>query len=145
MFCTQCGTATAGEAKFCGNCGKPIQGASSSSTLAASTPQIAEASVQQSSGNGAKEIPGHILESIKKFEDHQTVTCLECGYNGMMGVKANIVPWYVSWWTISIVIVVFAIFGGAGFVFGLVLGLLRLAFVKHLVVCPNCNSELTTK
>lgn len=29
MFCTQCGTATAGDAKFCGNCGAPAQSASS--------------------------------------------------------------------------------------------------------------------
>ncbi|SBV37673.1 Putative membrane protein/domain protein (modular protein) [uncultured Stenotrophomonas sp.] len=26
MFCTQCGTAIAGDAKFCGNCGAPAQG-----------------------------------------------------------------------------------------------------------------------
>ncbi len=33
MFCTQCGTATAGDAKFCGNCGAPAQGTSNFSAL----------------------------------------------------------------------------------------------------------------
>jgi len=147
MFCTQCGTATAGDARFCSNCGKPAQGASSSSVLASNPVSAAppipreEAKERKSSGDGTTAIPNHILESLKKFEDHKTVTCLECGYAGMMGIKKNIVPWYVSWWAIAVVIVVF----GAGFVFGLVLGLLRLAFVKQLVICPSCNSELITK
>lgn len=33
MFCTQCGTATAGDAKFCGNCGAPAQYTSNSDVL----------------------------------------------------------------------------------------------------------------
>jgi uncharacterized RDD family membrane protein YckC len=33
MFCTQCGTATAGDTKFCGNCGAPVQSASSPRVL----------------------------------------------------------------------------------------------------------------
>lgn len=53
MFCTQCGTATAGDAKFCGNCGAPAQGsvnpvAPAFTPTAAPPPvQMAEPSVAQ--------------------------------------------------------------------------------------------------
>ena len=53
MFCTQCGTATAGDAKFCGNCGAPAQDRSNLgapsliSTTAPSLAPIQEASVAQ--------------------------------------------------------------------------------------------------
>ena len=36
------------------------------------------------------------LDNLKKFKKHMKLPCLECGYVGLMGVKTEIVPWYVS-------------------------------------------------
>ena len=53
MFCTQCGTATAGDAKFCGSCGAPAQSATNPSVLRSASPSApppiprVEASVSQ--------------------------------------------------------------------------------------------------
>jgi FHA domain len=95
--------------------------------------------------SGVSTIPAHIRENLKAFDNYQNLMCLECGYSGMMGVKANIVPWYVSWWTIAFVGIVFAIFSGTGFgigiLFGVCLGIMRFALIKHVVVCPNCGTE----
>lgn len=95
--------------------------------------------------SGSATIPPHIRESLKQFDDHEELTCLECGYSGLMGVKENIIPWYATWWSIIFLIVAFAPFGGSGIVFGFILGVLRQVVTKSIVVCPSCKSELMTK
>ncbi|MBG6243252.1 MAG: hypothetical protein EKE20_16225 [Candidatus Symbiopectobacterium sp. Dall1.0] len=47
-------------------------------------------------------IPEKIVENLRPYKQFKPVTCLKCGYSGHMGVKENIVPWYVSWWFITI-------------------------------------------
>jgi predicted RNA-binding Zn-ribbon protein involved in translation (DUF1610 family) len=125
--CSECAKEVSDKAAACPNCGAPLNPRPESVTLSPAQ-------------------PANILESLKEFNEHaKNITCLECGYVGMMGIKAPIVPWYASWWTIGVVIVVFALFGGAGFVFGIVLGLIRFAVTRYLVVCPSCRRELTTR
>lgn len=96
-------------------------------------------------------IPEHIRMHLKKFDTHQNSTCLECGYDGKMGVKASIVPWYATWWSIIAVVGVLALFSAEIFplfgfmgaaILGLFLGVMRIAVSNTILVCPNCNSDI---
>ena len=93
-------------------------------------------------------IPAHILEKIKQHKTHHPdVTCLECGYKGMMGIKSNgskpfssaswalIFTFWAGWLGAAGIIISSAIFGAAWVVF------MRLS-AKPVVNCPNCDKDL---
>ncbi|MCI4187161.1 hypothetical protein MRO89_14500 [Dickeya dianthicola] len=91
-------------------------------------------------------IPENILKNLRNYKSHKAVTCLTCGYSGHMGVKANIVPWYVSWWVFCLVCLALIPFAGsAAFVWGGIFAVARFSFAKKLVVCPDCSSEWHVK
>jgi hypothetical protein len=86
------------------------------------------------------QISQHIREGLKGFQSHvQSVSCLECGYIGMMGVKKNVVPWYVSAWLILAILI---LSGGALFIIAGIILLLRIKITKKMVTCPNCRHDL---
>lgn len=124
--CTECGREISDRASGCPSCGAPIN-----NTSEFVTPNLVP--------------PANVFVNLKHFNEHLTAVCSSCGYNGMMGVKEKIVPWYATYWTIGFVLVVLAAFGGAGFFIALVLGLIRGMTSRTLVVCPSCGTEQITK
>jgi ribosomal protein S27E len=91
-------------------------------------------------GGESIQISQHIREGLKGFSSHApSVTCLECGYVGMMGVKKKVVPWYVSAWLILAILI---LSGGALFIIAGILLLIRIKITKKMVTCPNCRQDL---
>jgi predicted RNA-binding Zn-ribbon protein involved in translation (DUF1610 family) len=102
------------------------------------------------------QIPPHVLESIRKYERHENVTCLQCGYSGLMGVCKVVDPpaykFILVWalWSI-IALIIFAESGGKSNMWFLISGIVgwvcamvysemkRLTFHE----CPNCGAILT--
>ena len=133
MFCTKCGKKNLKGSNFCISCGTSFDNS-------VALDEVIRKKQQNDKASSFK-IQEDIRKSLKAFDEHENVTCLECGYNGLMGIKANVIPWYVSWWAIAFIVFAFAIFGGVGFVLGLCLGFLRFTLKSHVVVCPNCCAE----
>lgn len=94
-------------------------------------------------------IPAHILEKLRNHTDHHhDVTCLECGYKGMMGIKSDGARFVLSLFVALLLTIGFSTFGLYGFIwspaiFGLsfVIALQRTA--KPIVTCPNCAKDLS--
>ena len=98
-------------------------------------------------------IPEKIRENLKQYSKHLSLTCLECGYVGLMGIS-RIDESKKNKWGIWVL-------GGLGFVIGLsfgfvaaiVLGAIGGIFlalsdrekIKTHVVCPSCLRELQVK
>ncbi len=78
------------------------------------------------------------MEKLREYDEHSTVLCLECGYNGLMGVEGKHVPWYLTWWVLIPILLT-----GVGTIPAIALGLWRGFSVKETVRCPNCDSQLT--
>ncbi len=79
-----------------------------------------------------------ILAKLREYDERSSVLCLECGYNGLMGIEGKHVPWYLTWWVLIPILLT-----GVGFVPALALGIWRGVSVKKTVRCPNCDSQLT--
>lgn len=91
-------------------------------------------------------LPEHVRASLRKYQKLTTMTCLECGYAGLMGVKKSTKPWYLSWWMIVVYATVLAPTFGWGFILAFALGVLADLFAKqHVTECPNCGTELTSR
>lgn len=88
-------------------------------------------------------LPEHIRTSLKKYGTHTQMTCLECGYIGLMGVKKSTRPWYLSWWVVIVFFIISMPFGPIGWGVPIILGLAMAFSQKHTVECPNCLKELT--
>lgn len=93
-------------------------------------------------------IPSHILEVLKEFKEHRdNMTCLECGYKGMMGVKDNgMKPFSSAFWALLVVFCV-GVFGLVGIfaspaIFGAAWAFIMKASAKPILACPNCKSNL---
>lgn len=87
-------------------------------------------------------LPEHVRASLKKYGKHIRMTCLECGYIGLMGVKKSKRPWYLSWWVVIAFFIVSMPFGPLGWGVPIILGLAMAFSQKHTVECPNCCAEL---
>ncbi|MCK0915074.1 hypothetical protein [Acinetobacter pittii] len=91
-------------------------------------------------------LPEHIRANLKQYESHHQCTCLECGYQGLMGVKQIITPWWATWWAFLIGCAL--VFIGSGFNiffcigFGFFWGVLRKTNTGAILFCPNCRSDL---
>jgi predicted RNA-binding Zn-ribbon protein involved in translation (DUF1610 family) len=106
--------------------------------------------------NGTSAQPGvlseHIRRNLKKYRQHaEGITCLECGYVGLMGIKACIKPWYATWWGSILLAAIAAsiasvLFGGIGTVVAVVGGglasALTLSGSRDIHSCPNCEADL---
>lgn len=139
MFCSNCGH-QAGEAKFCPECGSAISEGQVSQSIEV---------VPNSPG-----ISTSVITDLKKYQEHIELTCLECGYKGLMGVirrekntGARTAFWVILILAMSIYILTFG--GGATpLLFGAAIGLIgtfavaKLWPVKTYVHCPSCNKDL---
>lgn len=97
-------------------------------------------------------LPEHVRKNLKKHRSHVPgLTCLECGYAGLMGVKASYKPWYATWWGSTLLssvaaCVAFAMFGGIGvltaFVVGALVSGVAMSGYRDIYSCPNCEVDL---
>ena len=139
MFCSGCGSQV-GEAKFCPECGSAI--ATGKAVNAAPKPPN-----KQTETN-------HLISNLKQYEEHVELTCLECGYKGLMGVTKrvkNTTARTVFWVVLILAMSVYILFMGGGstpLLFGAAIGIIGTVVVskywpvKTYVHCPNCNKEL---
>lgn len=150
MFCSSCGCAIAARSKFCSGCG--IELAAEDQTQAT-----------QSAADGLSNTHGPLSPAIraelKKFERHSNMTCLECGYSGLMGVITSPkVPWFLSYWTwIPLASVFFAAAFAVGAIdtgwpcvflgvaISSVRSLLLRSYRKERLSCPSCLRLLTAR
>lgn len=116
-----------------------------------STSQHSKASTNERTAT-EPEIPEQIRHNLKGYEKYRTVTCLECGYTGRMGVVETVVPWYLSYPACAVVMILAALvclvipvgFWG-GFIVFSVLSVLRWEAKKYRVRCPSCTETLLTR
>ena len=81
-----------------------------------------------------------ILKKLRNYKKTENCFCLECGYDGLMGIEKQIIPWYLTWWVIIPIILT-----GIGIIPAIFLGIWRAYSEKKQVVCPNCDSTLITQ
>lgn len=137
MYCNSCGT-NAGEARFCPECGISISSGKSETPIQ-TPPQV-------------QPVAKSVITNLKNYDEHIELTCLECGYKGLMGVTSRVKHRgaRITFWTFFIfgLCVFVLIFGGGSILFGAAMGLIGMFIVaklwpiKTFVMCPSCNSEL---
>jgi hypothetical protein len=144
-FCPSCGQAIDRDSKFCVNCGIEINSSKSliGSQALPSNPVL-------------NELPDKIRENLKNYSKHLQLTCLECGYVGLMGIskvdQSQKNKWGI-WVLCAIGFLLGSSFGALGIITGLLFGALGgIAIgmsdkdkIKAHVVCPNCMKELVVK
>jgi hypothetical protein len=134
MLCPLCKEDIKDGAMKCKHCGSMISGGESLATLS----KPSEISIEK--------IPQEIRDDLKNYPNHQNVSCLECGYSGIMGIVKSIPPWWASWPTILIFILCFAIIAPLrwGIALSPVLILTRIFgwSNKIYVSCPKCKKVL---
>ena len=85
-----------------------------------------------------------ILERLRVYEKHEKCMCLECGYDGLMGIMGEETPWYYAGWIwlpIIIIMGVTTLIGGIGLLIFWILS--RGQTRKQYLFCPNCESKLS--
>lgn len=80
-----------------------------------------------------------IIEQLRHFERHEQAFCLNCGYDGLMGVEKRWLPWYMTWWVIFPLLI-----SSVGIVPAIALWWNRASSLRFHVRCPNCNAGLET-
>ncbi len=94
------------------------------------------------------QLPEKIRLNLKKYEKHRQVTCLECGYDGLMGINN---PKYSGaiFWIVLFGIAMFLTTLGVNFWIIFFIVFFATFFKKSLfgdkVVCPNCEKDLVVK
>ena len=108
-------------------------------------------------------LPEHIRANLAKCQSHQQMLCLECGYDGLVGVVNESREYKWAWFMPFILLSLYGIYEvfnphrlySGGFVsnvppiwlfliFGLLAGVFGIA-VKKTFLCPNCERELHKK
>lgn len=164
MFCPECGSEISNESKYCTSCGQPVRldpqsaksakGESSSESPNNHEPSDSSKDYSDKTKDIIDTLPSHIRDNLKHYDKHhENMTCLECGYKGMMGVKRIETPPIASMWVIipSVMVLSFLLHAatGAGLIAAIVLGvigaLLNSAASTTVLDCPNCNEELAPK
>ncbi len=131
-FCVHCGTKLEGSASFCGSCGQEIEKVSNSGIDASSSVPKGESAMSD-----------RIRTNLKGYKKHKTLTCLECGYNGLMGVTKETFSGTMFWVALGIFgFILGLMFGIVGFILGIGVGVVGGLISKAKVMCPNCNKEL---
>ena len=90
--------------------------------------------------NISKQDDPEILKKLKGYNNHRAIFCMECGYNGLMGIEKRHIPWYLTMWVLIPIVLT-----GVGIIPAVILGALRASSTKHTVRCPNCDLQLLTK
>ena len=94
------------------------------------------------------QLPENIRLNLKKYEKHRHVTCLECGYDGLMGINN---PNYsgVIFWILLFGVAMFLTTLGINFFIIFFVALFAVLIKNSLfgdkVVCPNCEKDLVAK
>lgn len=104
-------------------------------------------------------LPEHVRASLAKYSEHEQLTCLECGYSGLMGVaqKTDRVPQKKFWMymtiavTIMLLIDVMLTMQGAAIIpwwlhilVGMGVAIFTAGSIK-IYECPNCSAALSRK
>ena len=84
--------------------------------------------------------PESIRSMLKGYDALIALECLECGYEGKMGVVGKQVPWYLTWW-----VLIPLCFTGIGIIPAVFLGVWRYSETRHFAVCPACRKKLLQK
>ena len=104
-------------------------------------------------------LPEKIRANLAKFNKHTNLTCLECGYVGLVGVVRKKYEFKLAWFVPFLLVTLYTIFvmslallnpfspslnmpniwfslisGGVAGIFG--------TEIKMVYSCPNCESEL---
>lgn len=136
--CWECGNQVSDQAPTCPHCGAPRT----------ENARDAEPDTPAASGAVSPEVRARLQEAKKLSGD---VTCLECGYNGPMGIEGVHFPLllrpFTTWWFIG------PIFVGVGMLFGVwaaasVVGpfwIFAYLLRKIHVQCPSCERVLALK
>lgn len=125
-----------------------LNGGSGTPASSASQPSSASSGERAAS---EPEITEQIRRNLKGYDKYRTVTCLECGYNGRMGVLDTIVPWYLTYRACAVVMILAALvclvvpigFWG-GFIVFSALSALRWEAKRYRLRCPSCTNILLT-
>ncbi|WP_408253655.1 zinc-ribbon domain-containing protein [Paraburkholderia caledonica] len=150
MFCSSCGCAIAAHSKFCSSCGAELSVGRQTRTPGGESP---------TASNEYGALSPAIRAELKKFERHSTLTCLECGYRGLMGViTSQKTPWFLSYWIwIPLALVIFAAGYAVGAIelgwpcvfVGVAVSTARTFFLssyrKEKLSCPSCLRLLISK
>ena len=148
FFCGNCGTRQMSSHNFCQKCGTPLDKEVRAESIAILDKPAHE------SVNEIKRIQESIRINLAKYQSHKQVTCLECGYEGLMGVSKIIENKRSSWPVYALATLVFMfgtfLFGPLVILVGLILGGMLGVYLgskdnasrKFHVVCPNCLEEL---
>jgi hypothetical protein len=135
-FCQACGIGVASTAKFCSGCGIGIN-----------EPQ--ENKVAETKDAFPETLNEKIRVNLKDYTQHLSLTCLECGYVGLMGVSRNeegkakkrLILLAAIFFLLSSIFT-----GGVGLIFsvgiGIYIALDSSKRDKTFVVCPSCLLEL---
>lgn len=132
MYCSKCGAEIAAGNIFCSSCGEKNNN---------------EGNTPSNEKTEHKTDDPKILEKLKKFEKLDKCKCLECGYEGLMGVEGR---YYTTGFIISLIIdvillIIFAF--GSWFWSILIIGLMiwEINTCKMKLYCPNCDKTVVTK
>ncbi len=94
------------------------------------------------------QLPEKIRLNLKKFKTHRDVTCLECGYVGLMGINNSKLK-AVFFWLIMVGLCIFLSAIGISFYVIFFIAFFSIIFKKIFfgdsVVCPNCENELEAR
>ena len=94
------------------------------------------------------QLPEKIRLNLKKYQKHRHLTCLECGYVGLMGVNNSITSTIIFWGFI-VFLAVFLAFMGVHFYLILItvffIPIFKKIFFGDKVFCPNCEKDLIIK
>jgi len=150
IACDECGRRVSDRAKACPQCGAPALwpplttdvGIDPLRTSAKDHSKQGGAYRSSETSRPSIQLSDHVRGNLKKHAKHTEMTCLECGYAGLMGVKKTNVPWYVSWWMLLVYAIVFA---PLRWIFILIFVLARFGSRKHKTECPNCGVGLQSK
>ncbi len=94
------------------------------------------------------QLPERVRLNLKKYQKHRNLTCLECGYVGLMGINNSLAS-TIIFWSFIIFLAFFLSFIGIHFYLILMtvffLPIFKKLFFGDKVVCPNCERHLTAK
>lgn len=136
MFCSQCGTNNNNDVRFCTECGKQVM-----------QNNTREITPPRKSYKNVEDLTPELRAKLRGYETHTNMSCLECGYSGLMGVTGKIVPWYLSYWLWIPIYIIIALTGAkfvGSFIVGLIVGITRNKLLKKKALCPACDTHITS-
>lgn len=93
-------------------------------------------------------LPPEVLSELKQYKAHrENLTCLECGYRGMMGIKKSGGRPALTFFIAVVLTCVAAGLGASGvfltpMIFGALLPLCWVLTSEPVYSCPSCKAEL---